>query len=302
MDTGFFGQLQEIVGAGNCFANEKMCNHTTFRTGGPAEYYVQPAKEQVFPVVRLCKTYGIPWQVIGNGSNLLVGDGGVKGLVLEIGKQMADVSIEQDRIRAGAGALLAYVSNCAASHGLSGLEFAGGIPGSVGGAVVMNAGAYGGEIKDVIRSASVLAPEGEVIGLTPEQLGLGYRTSCIQENGYIVLEAEFQLEACETAEIAAKMSGLREQRMAKQPLEYPSAGSTFKRPIGHFAGRLIEEAGLRGLRIGDAQVSEKHCGFVVNRGNATSAQIRQLISEIQDRVESESGIRLETEVKLMGEF
>ena len=223
--------------------------------------------------------------MIGNGSNLLVGDKGISGLVIEMGKEAAKVSVEGNLVKAQAGALLSAVARSAANCGLTGMEFASGIPGTVGGALVMNAGAYGGEIKQIVKRAIVLTPEGEERELTREDLDLGYRHSCIPENQYIVLEAEFELKPGDFKQIEEEMARLRRQRSEKQPLEYPSAGSTFKRPEGYFAGKLIQDAGLRGCRVGDAQVSEKHCGFVINRGEATAEEISQLIRKVQDQVE-----------------
>lgn len=302
MNVEFFGHLQQIVGAGQCQAEESMAAHTTFRVGGPAEYYVRPSVGQVRPVIALCQEYGIPWSVIGNGSNLLVGDQGIRGLVMELGKMASQISLEGGCIRAEAGALLSQAAKYAASHSLSGMEFAAGIPGSVGGAVVMNAGAYGGEISQILKKAMVLAEDGQEKELSAEELGLGYRKSCIPGEHYIVLWAEFRLSPGNRSEIEGKMAQLREQRTAKQPLEYPSAGSTFKRPEGYFAGKLIQDAGLRGCQIGGAQISEKHCGFLINKDHATALEIRQLIRHVQKEVEKKSGVRLEPEVKLMGEF
>ncbi len=301
-DRDFFGELLETMGDGLCLADEPMSRHVTFRTGGPADYYVRPAIGQVGSVRELCNRRGVPCHVIGNGSNLLVGDGGVRGLVMEIGKGADAVRTEGERVTAQAGALLSSVAREAASLGLSGLEFASGIPGGVGGAVVMNAGAYGGEMAQVLESVRVLAPDGEEMDLPAEELGLGYRHSRVPEEGLIVIEATMRLRQGDPGEIRARMEELRERRSEKQPLEYPSAGSTFKRPPGHFAGKLIQDAGLRGYRVGDAQVSEKHCGFIVNLGGATSAEILALIRDVQDIVERSTGIRLEPEVRMLGEF
>ena len=240
--------------------------------------------------------------IIGNGSNLLVGDKGIRGVVIEMGKHAAKVKVEEDRITAEAGAMLAAVAKQAARAGLSGMEFACGIPGTIGGAVVMNAGAYGGEMKDIIRSVTVLTKAGEQKKLSLEELELSYRHSCIPENEYIVLQAELKLFPEEKEKIEARMEELKNQRVTKQPLEYPSAGSTFKRPEGYFAGKLIQDAGLRGFQVGGAQVSEKHCGFVINKEHATASDIDNLIKEVQDRVEQKFGVRLETEVKYIGEF
>lgn len=302
MSEIFWKQLQEIAGNEQCSRQEKMSNHTTFRVGGPAEYYVCPGRTQVAEIIALCKTYGIPWLVIGNGSNLLVGDKGIFGLVIELGREASQVAVEGCVIKAEAGALLSVVARNAAEHGLAGMEFASGIPGTIGGAVVMNAGAYGGEMKQIVKKASVLTVEGEEVELSLEELDFGYRHSCILENHAIVLDTELVLEKGDPGSIRERMIELRSQRSEKQPLEYPSAGSTFKRPEGYFAGKLIQDAGLRGYRVGDAQVSEKHCGFVINRGEATAAQIRQLISDVQDKVEAQFGVRLETEVRFLGEF
>lgn len=302
MSEIFWKQLQKIAGEAQCFRQENMSNHTTFKVGGPAEYYVCAGRAQVGEIISLCKSYDVPWQVIGNGSNLLVGDKGISGLVLELGREASQVTVEECVIKAEAGALLSVAARKAAEHGLAGMEFASGIPGTVGGAVVMNAGAYGGEMKQIVRKASVLTVDGEEEELSPEELDFGYRHSCIPENHMVVLAAEFVLEKGEPEAIREQMMKLRSQRSEKQPLEYPSAGSTFKRPKGYFAGKLIQDAGLRGYRVGDAQVSEKHCGFVINRGEATASQIRQLILDVQDKVEEQFGVRLEAEVRFLGEF
>lgn len=302
MSDVFWKQLQQIAGSDRCFRQEDMGKHTSFRVGGPAEYYVCPGRAQIGEIISLCSVQKVPWLVIGNGSNLLVGDKGIPGMVIELGKESSQVIVHGSEIKAEAGALLSAVARKAADHELTGLEFASGIPGSVGGAVVMNAGAYGGEMKQVIKQATVLTAEGKEQELSLEELDLGYRHSCIPENQMIVLEAVFALEKGEAAAIEETMAKLRSQRSEKQPLEYPSAGSTFKRPEGYFAGKLIQDAGLRGYRVGEAQVSEKHCGFVINRGGATAAQIRQLICDVQDKVEEQFGVRLETEVRFIGEF
>ncbi|MCI9527581.1 MAG: UDP-N-acetylmuramate dehydrogenase [Lachnospiraceae bacterium] len=302
MSEIFWRQLQEITGNGKCSRQENMSKHTTFRVGGPAEYYACPGRAQVAEIISLCHTHKVPWMVIGNGSNLLVGDKGIPGLVIELGKDSAQVIVEGCEVRAQAGALLSVAARKAADSALTGMEFASGIPGSVGGAVVMNAGAYGGEMKQIVKKATVLTAEGMEKELSLEELDFGYRHSSIPGMQAIVLEAAFALEKGDPAAIEEQMSKLRSQRSGKQPLEYPSAGSTFKRPEGYFAGKLIQDAGLRGYRVGDAQVSEKHCGFVINRGEATAAQIRQLICDVQDKVEEQFGVRLETEVRFVGVF
>ena len=279
-----------------------MSSHTTFKVGGPAEYYVCPKCAQIPEIISLCKVYGIPWMVIGNGSNLLVGDRGISGLVMELGKEAARITVEENTIRAEAGALLSVTAGNAAQHGLTGMEFASGIPGTVGGAVVMNAGAYGGEMSQIVKKAVVLTMEGTQRELSSEELDFAYRHSSIPGNNAIVLSTELVLQKGEKDAIREQMAKLRSQRSGKQPLEYPSAGSTFKRPEGYFAGKLIQDAGLRGYCVGDAQVSEKHCGFVINRGGATAAEIRQLIRDVQERVEEQFGVRLEPEVRFLGEF
>ena len=302
MKEEFLEHLQTILREEQWALEEDMKSHVTFRTGGRAEYYVRPKRRQVQPVISLCSRFGIPWMVIGNGSNLLVGDKGVRGLVMEIGRKMEKISVNGEQITAEAGALLSSVARHAAQKELTGMEFASGIPGSVGGAVVMNAGAYGGEMKQIIKSVAVLTPAGQELELEAGELELGYRHSCIPKNRYIVLEAKMQLAKGKSEEICQRMEELKKQRVAKQPLEFPSAGSTFKRPEGYFAGKLIQDAGLRGYQVGGAQVSEKHCGFVINKDNAVSADIRQLITDVQEKVETQFGVRLEPEVKFIGEF
>lgn len=302
MNEVFLERLREVLGSEQCFTQEDMKKHTTFQAGGPAEYYVRPKRSQIQPVLSLCRQYGIPWMVIGNGSNLLAGDKGIPGVVMEIGRMADGIAITEETLIAEAGALLSSVARQAAQQELAGMEFAAGIPGSVGGAVVMNAGAYGGEMKQILRKVTVLTEEGREKELSLEELELGYRQSCIARNHYIVLEAEFGLAKGRKEEILLRMEELREKRREKQPLEYPSAGSTFKRPEGYFAGKLIEDAGLRGYQVGGAQVSEKHCGFVINKGNASAAEIRRLILDVQAQVEAKFGVRLEPEVKFIGEF
>ena len=281
---------------------EPMSKHTTFRIGGAAEVFAAPDARELPQLLAMAKGADVPVTVIGNGSNLLVGDRGIAGLVIEIGERMSEVRIEGTILVAGAGALLSKAAQTAAAAGLGGLEFAAGIPGSVGGAVVMNAGAYGGEMKDVLQSVKVLTEEGELLILTTEELELGYRHSCVPERKYIVVEATMELSAKPEEEIRACMAELRAKRVEKQPLEYPSAGSTFKRPEGYFAGKLIMDAGLRGYTVGGAQVSEKHCGFVINKGDATAADVRQLMQDVHDRVKEQFDVELEPEVKMIGSF
>lgn len=298
----FQEKLLQILTKEQVLEQEPMSRHTTFRVGGSADYYLKPNQEQLPELIRLCHEENISVQVVGNGSNLLVGDKGIRGAVIEIGTQMSEVITEGDVIYAQAGVSLAKIAQVAMKNSLTGLEFAAGIPGTVGGAVVMNAGAYGGEIKDVLLWAQVLCPDGELRQMTAEELELSYRHSIIPKLKGIVVKAAFQLKAGEQTEIRQQMEQLREQRTTKQPLEYPSAGSTFKRPEGYFAGKLIMDAGLRGYQVGGAQVAEKHCGFVINRDGATAADIVQLMEDVKAKVKEEFGVELEPEVKMLGEF
>ena len=282
---------------------EPMKNHTTFRIGGPADALALPkTPEEVAEVVHFCHEHAQPYYVLGNGSNLLVSDEGYRGLVLQLYRNFNDIQVNGETITVQSGAMLAAVARAAYQTGLTGLEFASGIPGTIGGAVVMNAGAYGGEMKNVLKEVTVLTKEGEVLVIPAKALELGYRTSVIPKNGWIVLGAVLQLKKGDQEQILARMEELKEQRITKQPLDLPSAGSTFKRPEGYFAGKLIMDAGLRGFTVGGAQVSEKHCGFVVNRGNATAADVWKLICEVKRRVKEMTGVELEPEVKLLGDF
>ncbi|QEK19019.1 UDP-N-acetylmuramate dehydrogenase [[Clostridium] hylemonae] len=303
MNQDFYNALKDVLTEDKVLADEPMKNHTTFRVGGAADYYTVPeSKEEVRDIIRLCRQWDVPFYIIGNGSNLLVSDKGYRGVMIQIYRDMSEITVEGHTVRAQAGALLSSIAARALSAGLTGFEFAAGIPGTLGGACVMNAGAYGGEMKDVLRYVTVLTEDGAFLTLHRDELELGYRTSVIARKGYIALEAEIELKEGSKDEIKARMDELKEKRVTKQPLEYPSAGSTFKRPEGYFAGKLIEDAGLRGFRVGGAQVSEKHCGFVINRGSATAADIMALITEVADRVERQTGVRMEPEVKRLGEF
>lgn len=304
MNQTFVKSVTEKLPQLGLLQDEPMKKHTTFRIGGPADYYAEPDMSRISKLIEMAKACDMPVTVIGNGSNLLVGDKGIRGLVIGIGKGMSEITAQGNGhvITAGAGAILAAVAAKAAEASLSGLEFASGIPGSVGGAVVMNAGAYGGEIKDVLIDATVLTAEGELKTVTRDELDLSYRHSIVQEKGYIVLSARFRLTPKPKDEIKSYMAELRTKRVEKQPLEYPSAGSTFKRPEGYFAGKLIMDAGLRGYSVGDAQVSQKHCGFVVNKGEATAADVLTLIKDVQETVLKQFGVKLEPEVKMIGEF
>ena len=302
MNRDFYNKLAEIVSPEAILENEPMSKHTTFRIGGNAEVFVSPKISQVADIIKLAKEYEIPVTIIGNGSNLLVGDKGIPGLVLSFGKDAEEIQVDGSCMIVYAGALLTKIAAEAAKRSLTGFEFAAGIPGTLGGAIVMNAGAYGGEIKDVLISATVLTPEGEVLELSNGELDLSYRHSCVPENGYIVLEAVLEFMPGEEAVIREKMAELKKSRVEKQPFEYPSAGSTFKRPEGYFAGKLIQDAELRGYTVGGAQVSEKHCGFVVNKGNATAADVLQLIEDVKKNVYDKFQVELEPEVKMIGEF
>lgn len=303
MNKIFYEALVKVLDEDQIKPEEPMKNHVTFRVGGPADFFVTPKNyEELSGVLKCCAKYEMPCYIMGNGSNLLVSDQGYRGVVIQLFRQLNDIQCEGNVIRAQAGALLSAVANRALEEKLTGFEFAAGIPGTLGGACVMNAGAYGGEMKDVLKSVTVLTREGERITLQKNELELGYRTSIIAKKDYIVLEAEIELETGDAEEIKAVMDDLKERRTTKQPLEYPSAGSTFKRPEGYFAGKLIQESGLQGFQVGGAQVSEKHCGFVINKDQATAADIAELIHQVQDRVEEKFGVRLETEVKRLGEF
>ena len=297
----FEQELATVLEADQIRREEPLSRHTTFRVGGPAEYLVTPQIAQIPQVVELCRRYDLPLTVIGNGSNLLIADGGLRGVVMEIGKAASGIRvIDEEDLAVSAGSLLSETAAFAAKEGLAGMEFAAGIPGSLGGAVVMNAGAYGGEMKDILSGVRVLTQRGEIRVRPADELELSYRHSRMMDERDIVLEVRLNLTQDSTAVIRARMEELRKKRVEKQPLEYPSAGSTFKRPEGYFAGKLIEDAGLRGFRVGDAQVSEKHCGFVINRGAATAAQILELMQEVQRRVREHSGVDLEPEVRLLG--
>lgn len=296
-------KLQKLVGEGNVLVQELMAFHTTFRIGGPADFFVMPKNaEELAGVLRLCKEENIPYFILGNGSNLLVGDKGYRGVVIQLYKNFDGVEISGTTVRAKAGAMLIRVAKEAGKAGLTGLEFASGIPGTIGGAMVMNAGAYGGEMKDVVTEVTVLTKEGELKTFTGEQMNFRYRGSVVEDEGCIVLEAVMELRKGNSEDIQARMDELSVQRRTKQPIEYPSAGSTFKRPEGYFAGKLIQDANLRGYTVGGAQVSEKHCGFVINTGSATAADVMQLIQDVSDKVQAKFGVPLEPEVKRIGEF
>lgn len=301
--SDFFDRLCAAAGgAERVKQDEPMRKHTTFRAGGPTRYFAEPDGETaLFKVLSLCQGEQVPYYILGNGSNLLVSDQGYEGVMIFMGDAFSEIeTIGESKIRAGAGALLSRIAREAVGASLTGFEFAAGIPGTLGGAVVMNAGAYGGEMKDVLKTVRVMEETGQILELSAEDLDLGYRHSSIPEKKYIVLSAVIQLKSGMAEEIQAQIEELAARRREKQPLEYPSAGSTFKRPAGYFAGKLIEDAGLRGFRYGGAQVSEKHCGFVINREQATAEEIRTLCSMVQEKVKELSGIDLECEIKMLG--
>ena len=296
-----FSQLSALVGIENIIKNEPMSRHTSFKIGGPCDYFVSPKTiEQVSELIKFCKNTTTPFFILGNGSNLLVSDEGFKGIVISIGENFSDYTVSGNIISASAGTKLVTVANAALKNSLSGLEFAAGIPGTVGGGVIMNAGAYGGEIKQVIQKAVVMNKDGEVFTLDNEALELTYRNSRPAKEGLIVLSAEFELTKGNPDDISALMKDFNQRRRDKQPLEYPSAGSTFKRPEGYFAGKLIQDAGLSGKAIGGACVSPKHNGFVINKGNATAKDVCELIAHIQKTVKEKFGVELCTEVKFLG--
>ncbi|WP_418411239.1 UDP-N-acetylmuramate dehydrogenase [Blautia sp.] len=303
MNSEIIKKFCDLLGEERVFTGEAMSRHTTFKIGGPADYFLMPDKDtDVGRIVKICKESAIPYFILGNGSNLLVGDGGYRGAVIQIYKNMSAVTVEGTKITVQAGALLSSVAAAAKNAALTGFEFAGGIPGTMGGAVVMNAGAYGGEMKDVLTEVTVMDEEGEIVTLPADKLELGYRTSIIKTAGYIVLEAKLQLKEGNPEVIRETMKDLTIRRTTKQPLEYPSAGSTFKRPEGYFAGKLIMDSGLAGYQVGGAQVSEKHCGFVINAGGATARDVRTLMDNVRDIVYKKYGVTLEPEVKFLGDF
>lgn len=291
-------EIEKLLGYENVLINEPMKNHTTFKIGGLCDVFVKPTTvEQVKEVVKLLQDNNINYYIVGNGSNLLVSDEGYRGVIINLFNNFSDITVKDDIITANAGALLGKIGHVALDNGLKGFEFATGIPGTLGGAVVMNAGAYGGEMKDVLVSATVLTKDGDIITLSNEELELSYRSSIIEKNGYIVLSADIKLSKGDKDEIKALISELATRRRDKQPLEYPSAGSTFKRPKDNFAGKLIMDAGLRGYSVGGAMVSEKHCGFVINKGNATCKDVIELTDNVKQKVKEQFGIELELEVK-----
>lgn len=301
-NDAFIKEVNGILKPDQFFVDEPMSRHTTFKIGGPADYLFFPSSmEEVTQVWEVLERYHIPVTILGNGSNVLVLDKGIRGAVIKFGAFFSQIRHEGNRIFAGAGAMLKDVSQYAASYGLTGMEFAVGIPGSVGGAVFMNAGAYNGEMKNIVHGVHAVAPNGKVVYYTANEIAFGYRHSVFQENGQAICEVEIDLLPGERNSIESQMTDLTARREKKQPLEMPSAGSTFKRPEGYFAGTLIESSGLKGFQVGGAQISAKHAGFVINAGNATAADVLNLIKEVQSRVYKEKGVKLFPEVRIIGE-
>lgn len=297
----FIDDLNNILGKENISIDEPMKNHTSFKVGGPADILVTPKNyEEVVKIIKFCNQKNLPYYIIGRGSNLLVKDGGFRGVIIKL-TSLNNIQVLDEKIIAQGGADLSAVSDEALKHSLTGFEFACGIPGTVGGAVTMNAGAYNGEISQVIESALVVDKKGNLITLNKDELELGYRISAIQKYEYTVLEATFKLTKGEYNKIKERIDDLTRKRQEKQPLEYPSAGSTFKRPEGYFTGKLIEESNLKGYTIGGAQVSEKHAGFVINKNNATAEDIINLIKHIQNTIKVKYNVELQPEVRIIGE-
>lgn len=303
IETSIWKEIEAFASEGAFLYDEPLRNHTTFRVGGKADAFLSVNnEEELKKAIQLCAEKNVPYFILGNGSNLLVSDEGFRGLVIAIGDGMADIMVEGTKITAQAGALLSTVAQTAAKHFLTGMEFASGIPGSIGGAIVMNAGAYDGEMKMVVESVTLLSEDGEVRTFSCDEMEFGYRTSRIKREKGIVLSVTLSLIEGDMEAIQNKMKDFAARRRDKQPLEYPSAGSTFKRPEGMFAGKLIMDAGLRGYSVGGAQVSEKHCGFVINKGGATATDVYTLIGDVQKKVKEEFGVMLEREVILVGDF
>ena len=298
----FVDEIRRRMAPEHILLNEPMKDHTTFRIGGPADYLILPASmEDVAFVFQCLKRHDIPFVILGNGSNVLVLDKGIRGVVIKFNSPISAIRKKKNTLTAGAGALLRDVSEFAAENSLSGMEFACGIPGSIGGAVFMNAGAYDGEMKNIVSAVRAISPKGEIVQFAANELDFGYRHSIFQENGCAICEVDLTLTPGNAEEIKEKIAGFTERRESKQPLEMPSAGSTFKRPEGHYAGTLIEQTGLKGFTVGGAQVSDKHAGFVVNAGDATAKDVLELIRQVQDRVFEKHHVKLFPEVRILGE-
>lgn len=301
MEQNLINLLYRIVGKQNVKLEEPMSKHTTFRIGGPAEVFVTPQSvEELGQVVLACNNSSVPFFVVGHGSNLLVSDAGMNGVIIRLYNNFANFSIEGTKVYAQAGVMLNRLGNAIRDEELTGFEFAAGIPGTLGGAVRMNAGAYGGEMKDIVTAVQLMDKNGNLLEKSGEEMEFAYRHSIVEEEGYIVIGATLTLQQGNREEIEARMEELAIARKTKQPLEYPSAGSTFKRPEGYFAGKLIQDAGLRGYSVGGAQVSEKHCGFVINKDGATASDVLKLISDVKQAVYDKFQVELEPEIRLMG--
>lgn len=303
----FYNRLVEVIGADRVLRDEPMAAHTTFRIGGPADYFAVPADAKALAKgISLCRASGVPYFITGNGSNLLVGDGGYRGVIFHICHTMDDVQYEEKEdqllVEAGAGVMLSGLARQVSAKGYTGFEYATGIPGTLGGGVTMNAGAYGGEISDNLLWADLMDETGATLRLDKERLKLSYRHSVMMEQPLVVIKAGFTFQKGDLEAISEKVAELSKSRKEKQPLEYPSAGSTFKRPEGYFAGKLIQDCGLKGFRVGDAVVSEKHSGFVINAGQATAADVMALIRHVQNKVDAQFHVRIEPEVRMLGEF
>lgn len=303
MNSSVYEYIKEIVPQENILFDEPMRKHTTFRIGGNAECLIKITdKSQLLKLVPYLQLTEQDYFILGNGSNLLVGDKGYPGIIVKLEGNMGSVTVEENRMTVPAGTLLSMTAAIARDNSLTGMEFASGIPGSIGGGIVMNAGAYDGEMSQIVESVEVMKRDGEIMVLDNDTMEFGYRTSVIKNRPFIVLETVLKLNKGNKEEINARMEELARRRREKQPLEYPSAGSTFKRPDGYFAGKLIMDAGLRGFGIGGAKVSDKHCGFVINSGNATAMDVREVIEEVQQCVKEKFGVTLEREVIYLGEF
>lgn len=303
INSAILQYISSVVPKENIYENEPMKTRTTFRVGGEAKLLVEiSSADELTKLIPYLIRMGEPYYVKGNGSNLLVGDKGYNGVILEIASKMNSIKVDGTKITASAGVLMSQIAKAALENSLTGFEFASGIPGTIGGGVVMNAGAYDGELKDVVTSVTVCDPDGEIYTLDNKDMEFGYRTSAIKKRPFTVLEVTIELGSGNHDDIQNKMSELNEKRRTKQPLEYPSAGSTFKRPTGYFAGKLIMDAGLRGFSIGGAAVSEKHCGFVINKGGATAADVYEVIVEVQERVKDKFDVILEPEIVFLGTF
>ena len=294
--------LEKTVDKKHILIDEPMKNHSSFKIGGPADFLVLPEKmEEIAGTVRNLKKEKIPYMIIGNASNLLIRDKGIRGVVIKLGESYNQVTIEGTTVTAESGILLSRLAKRIAKASLKGFEFASGIPGSLGGAVFMNAGAYGGEMKDVVTLVRALNDHGDVVTFSNQELQMGYRSSILQEKHYAVLEVVMELETGNSEEIYAKIQELDYQRTTKQPINLPSAGSVFKRPEGYFAGKLIQDSGLKGCRVGGAEVSTLHCGFIVNQGGATAQDVMDLVGKVQKTVKEKYGVDLQRELRIIGE-